>query len=296
VDWERRKVDMTAKNTTLPRPMHRRIPGILLVIFFIILSAIILVPFITILLTSFKESGQIIRNGFNLNIDLKNLTLENYKYLFFGDHAYFRWFWNSLLLTIVQTVLTLFVSAWVGYGFAMYSFKGKNALFVCVLIVMMIPFEILMLPIYREIIAMKLVNSYFGIILPYLANAIAIFFFTQYLKGIPKEIVDSGRIDGCSEYGIFLRLILPIMKPALAAMAIFLGVASWNNYLLPLLVLNDSSKFTLPIGLASLMSPYGNNYQLLVSGAVFSVIPIVILFISAQKFFVEGLTAGSTKG
>jgi arabinosaccharide transport system permease protein len=287
---------MTANSTTHPRPMRRRIPGILLVIFFITLSAIILVAFITILLTSFKESGQIIRDGFNLHIDIKGLTLENYRYLFFGNHAYFRWFGNSLLLTIVQTVLTLFVSAWVGYGFAMYSFKGKNALFVCVLIVMMIPFEILMLPLYREIIAMKLINSYLGIILPYLANSIAIFFFTQYLKGIPKEIVDSGRIDGCSEYGIFLRLILPIMKPALAAMAIFLGVASWNNYLLPLLVLNDSAKFTLPIGLASLMSPYGNNYQLLISGAVFSVIPIVIFFVSAQKFFIEGMTAGGVKG
>jgi arabinosaccharide transport system permease protein len=165
-----------------------------------------------------------------------------------------------------------------------------------VLIVMMIPFEILMLPLYREIIALNLKNSYWGIMLPYLANPIAIFFFTQYLKGIPKDIVDSGRIDGCSEYGIFMRLILPLMKPALAAMAIFVGMTSWNNFLWPLLVLKDSAKFTLPIGLNSLMSPYGNNYKLLIAGSVLSIIPIVILFVSAQKFFIEGMTAGSVKG
>jgi arabinosaccharide transport system permease protein len=236
----------------------------------------------------------VIRNGFNLKFE--NLTLDNYIYLFTGDHQYFRWFGNSLVLTLVQTVSTLFISAWVAYGFAFYNFKGKNALFICVLIVMMIPFEILMLPLYREIVALKLINNYLGIILPYLANPIAIFFFRQYLQSIPKEIVDSGRIDGCSEYGIFLRLIMPLLKPAFAAMAIFIGMTSWNNYLWPLLVLSDSDKFTLPIGLTSLMGPYGNNYMLLISGAVMSVVPIMVLFFSAQKFFIEGMSTGSVKG
>lgn len=287
---------MATNSSYIPSPIQRRITGILQVTFFIILVAIFLAPFISIVLTSFKDSSQIIRNGFNLDFDLQSLNLDNYKYVFTGDHHYFRWFANSIILTFVQTVLTLFVSAWVGYGFAFYTFKGKTALFICVLIVMMIPFEILMLPLYREIIALNLIDSYWGIMLPYLANPVAIFFFSQYLKGIPKDIVDSGRIDGCSEYGIFIRLILPIMKPALAAMAIFVGMTSWNNFLWPLLVLKDSAKFTLPIGLSSLMSPYGNNYQLLIAGSVLSIVPIVILFISAQKFFIEGMTAGSVKG
>jgi arabinosaccharide transport system permease protein len=285
------------KNTlSIPIQIQRRITGISLVTFFSILVVIFLMPFISIVLTSFKDSSQIIRNGFNLEVDFESLKLDNYKYVFTGDHHYFRWFANSIILTFVQTVLTLFVSAWVGYGFAFYAFRGKTALFICVLIVMMIPFEILMLPLYREIVALDLIDSYWGVMLPYLANPIAIFFFRQYLKGIPKEIVDSGRIDGCSEYGIFIRLILPIMKPALAAMAIFVGMTSWNNFLWPLLVLKDSAKFTLPIGLSSLMSPYGNNYQLLIAGSVLSIVPIVILFISAQKFFIEGMTAGSIKG
>ena len=287
---------MSAQSSYIPRPIRRRFTGILLVIFFIFLAAIFLVPFGSILLTSFKESDQIIRIGFNLDVDFKSLNLDNYEHVFTGDHHYFRWFANSIILTFVQTVLTLFVSAWVGYGFAFYRFKGKTALFICVLIVMMIPFEILMLPLYREIIALKLTDSYWGIMLPYLANPIAIFFFSQYLKGIPREIVDSGRIDGCSEYGIFIRLILPIMKPALAAMAIFVGMTSWNNFLWPLLVLKDPSKYTLPIGLSSLMQPYGNNYQLLIAGSVLSIVPIVILFVSAQKYFIAGMTAGSIKG
>jgi arabinosaccharide transport system permease protein len=156
--------------------------------------------------------------------------------------------------------------------------------------------EILMLPMYREIVAMKLTNHFIGIMLPYLANPIAIFFFRQYLQSIPKELLDAGRIDGCSEYGIFLRLILPIMKPAFATMAIFIGMNSWNNYLLPLLVLSDPSKFTLPIGLTSLLGPYGNHYTLLISGAVMSVLPIMILFFSAQKYFIEGMSTGSVKG
>jgi arabinosaccharide transport system permease protein len=288
---------MAANSSYIPGPIQRRLAGILLVVFFIVLAAIFLVPVISVVLTSFKESSQIIRNGFNLDFDFKNLKLDNYEYIFTGgDHHYFRWFANSILLTFGQTVLTLLVSAWVGYGFAFYAFKGKTTLFICVLIVMMIPFEILMLPLYREIIALNLTDSYWGIMLPSLANPIAIFFFSQYLKGIPKEIVDSGRIDGCSEYGIFIRLILPIMKPALAAMAIFVGMTSWNNYLWPLLVLKDPAKFTLPIGLSSLMSPYGNNYQLLIAGSVLSIVPIVILFFSAQKHFIAGMTAGSVKG
>jgi arabinosaccharide transport system permease protein len=285
---------MTTRNLFTQKPGQHRITGFLLIAFFTVLCVIVLIPFASILLTSLKNSSLVIRNGFNLKID--GLTLENYKYLFTADNQYFRWFGNSIILTVVQTVLTLFISAWVAHGFAFYDFKGKNFLFVCVLIVMMIPFEILMLPMYREIVAMKLINNYLGIMLPYLAHPIAIFFFRQYLRSIPTEIVDSGRIDGCSEYGIFLRLILPLMKSAFAAMAIFIGMTSWNNYLWPLLVLSDSKKFTLPIGLTSLMSPYGNNYTLLISGAVMSVIPIIVLFFSAQKFFIEGMSTGSVKG
>jgi len=287
---------MTKARSSTRKPGEKRVTTVSLVLFFCFLAFIFLIPFIAILLTSFKDSSTIIRNGFNLQISPETFTLENYPYLFTGDHDYFRWFGNSLFVTITQTVLTLLVSAWVGFGFAFYKFKGKNLLFVCVLIEMMIPFEILMLPMYREIVSLKLTNHFIGIMLPYLAHPMAIFFFRQYLQSLPKEILDAGRIDGCSEYGIFFRLIMPIMKPAFAAMAIYVGMYSWNNYLWPLLVLSDSKKFTLPIGLTSLLGPYGNNYTLLVSGAVMSVLPIMILFYLAQRFFIEGMSTGSVKG
>lgn len=279
------------------KPGEKKLTGIIMALFFIGLCLIILLPLVSIILTSIKDSSLVIRNGFNLKIDASTFTLENFKYLFSNkEHNYFIWFGNSVFVTVVQTILTLFISSWVGYGFAIYDFKGKNFLFICVLIVMMVPLELLMLPMYREIIAFKLNNKYLGIMLPFLANPIAIFFFRQYLQSIPREIVDAGRIDGCNEYGIFLRLILPIMKPAFAAMAIFVGMSCWNNFLWPLLVLTDSKMFTLPIGLTSLMGPYGNNYMLLISGAVISVLPIMIIFFFAQKYFIEGMASGSVKG
>ena len=216
--------------------------------------------------------------------------------LFTGDHSYFTWFFNSMILTILQVALTLFVSAWVGYGFAAYNFRFKNFLFVCVLFVMMVPFEILMLPLYNQINSMNLVDSYAGIILPSIANASTIFFFRQYLSGIPKSLIDAGRIDGASEYGIFFRIILPIMKPSFAAMAILNTMNSWNNLLWPLLVLKSDTKFTLPIGLNTLLTPYGNNYDLLIVGSFFSILPIFILFLCFQKYFVDGMTAGAVKG
>lgn len=272
------------------------IKRIIIFICFSIIALILIIPFYTIFISSFKDGSSLIRNGINLSINFDQMSLKNYAYLFRGNHSYFTWFFNSLLLTVVQVGLTLFVSACVGYGFSAYNFKGKNFLFVCVLFVMMVPFEILMLPLYNQIINMKLVNTYAGIILPSIANASTIFFFRQYLSGIPKDLIYAGRVDGASEYGIFFRLILPIMKPSFAAMAILNTMASWNNLLWPLLVLKSDSKFTLPIGLNTLLTPYGNNYDLLIVGSFFSILPIFILFLCFQKYFVDGMTAGAVKG
>src|SRR5699024_5832703 len=126
--------------------------------------------------------------------------------------------------------------------------------------------------------------------------AVTIFFFRQYFLGIPKELLEAGRVDGVTEYGIFFKLILPVAKPAIAAMAILNGMIVWNNFLWPLLVLRSPEKFTLPIGLNTLLTPYANNYELLIIGAIFSVIPILVLFLLFQRFFVAGMTAGALKG
>ena len=269
---------------------------LILFILFAVLGVIILVPFYAIALASFKPGGDLIRYGLNLKFDLSVMNFDNYRYLFSGGHAYFTWFANSLLLTIVQVVLTLIVSATVAYGFAAYEFRGKNFLFICVLMIMMVPFEILLLPLYTLINSLKMMNTYSAIILPGIANAATIFFFRQYLRGVPKELIAAGRVDGASEYGIYVRLILPIMKPSFAAMAILNGMNAWNNFLWPFMVLSDTGKYTLPIGLKTLLTPYGNNYDLLIVGSFFSILPIFILFVAFQKYFIDGMTAGAVKG
>ena len=216
--------------------------------------------------------------------------------LFTNGGNYFIWYRNSMVVTVLQTALALLLSSWVGYGFAMYEFKGKNFFFMLVLLVMMVPTEVILLPLYRLIVNMKLINTTTGIILPYIVLPMLVFFFRQYLSGIPRDFLDAARVDGCSEYGIYWRIMLPLMKPAFAAMGIYEGMASWNNFLWPMIVTNKITTITLPVGLQSLLTPYGNNYDVLIAGSCFALIPILILFVCFQKYFIEGLTAGAVKG
>ncbi|OUN26081.1 carbohydrate ABC transporter permease [Pseudoflavonifractor sp. An85] len=269
---------------------------IFLTVLFVLLSIVILIPIWAIFIGSFQDGSMLIRNGLNLSIDFSQASLDNFIMLFTNSGNYFRWFFNSMVLTVVQVVLTLLISSFVSYGFAAYDFKFKTPLFICVLLIMSVPFEMLMLPLYVQINDMSLSNTYTAVILPFLAHASTIFFFRQYLTGIPREIIEAGRIDGATEYGIFFKLIMPIMKPSFAAMAILNGMNSWNNFLWPLLVLRSSSKYTLPIGLNTLVTPYGNNYDLLIVGSFFSIVPILVLYLCFQKYFVDGMTAGAVKG
>lgn len=269
------------------------IPMLLL---FIVLIALTLLPFISITLASLRPGKEIMRQGLGLNLDFSVMTLDNYKLLFTSESSrYFGWFFNSIKLTVLQTALSLFISAFVAYGFAMYNFRGKTLVFALVLLMMTTPMEILILPLFIEMQKLKLIDSLWAVILPQLAAPLPIFFFRQYLVGIPRDFLDAARVDGCSEYGIFFRIILPLMKPSFAAMGIFVGMNSWNSFLLPMLMLTQKNQ-TLTVGLQTLISPYKNNYDLLFVGSVFSVIPIVILFAMFQRHFISGMTAGGVKG
>lgn len=281
---------------------RKRIVSLLLVLLFTVLAAIVLVPLYAIVLASFKPATEVLRKGLNLSIDWPVMSLDNYRFLFSGTEGYFQWFGNSVLLTVVQTICTLLVSAFVGYGFAVYDFKGKNLIFTCVLLVMMVPLEIIILPLFQLFMGIKatlgitLIDSFAGIILPFIAQAMPIFFFRQYMSGLPHEFVDAGRVDGCSEYGIYFRIMMPLAIPSFAAMGILIGMNSWNGFLWPLIVIRSQSKMTLPLGLASLLSPYGNNYSVLLAGSVMAIIPVLILFVCFQRYFIEGMTAGGVKG
>ena len=268
---------------------------VMLILLFTILAVLIIIPIYTIFIASFKPGGDLLQYGLNLGIDWGRMSLDNYSLLFTGQHEYWRWFMNSIILTVITVVATLLVSAFVGYGFAAYDFRGKNVMFIIVLLILSIPLEVVMLPLYKLMTTWGLMDSYVAIILPFVAHASTIFFFRQYLLGLPKSLLEAGRIDGATEYGIFFRLIIPIMKPAFAAMAILNGMNAWNNYLWPLLVIRSSDKYTLTLGLNTLINPYGDNYSLLVVGAFFSIIPIFILFVCFQQYVIEGMTAGAVK-
>jgi len=264
--------------------------------FLVLIAIIVLVPLAAIFVGTFQDGNDVIRNGISFDVDLAALSFDNYVMLFTDSGLYFRWFLNSFLLTAAQVAGTLLVSSFVAYGFAMYDFKGRNVGFIAVLLLMTVPFEMMMLPMYVMVNDLGLADTYIVVVLPFLAAAVTIFFFRQYFLGVPKELLEAGRVDGVTEFGIFFKLVLPISKPAVAAMAILNGMIIWNNFLWPLLVLRSAEKFTLPIGLNTLLTPYANNYELLIIGAFFSLIPILVLFLLFQRFFVAGMTAGALKG
>ncbi|MCL6605567.1 MAG: carbohydrate ABC transporter permease [Paenibacillus sp.] len=273
--------------------------SLLLVILFVILAVLMLFPLYALLLASLKPATELFRYGLNVRLDFDVMGLTNYKGIFSGTGAvshYFTWYKNSVVITMLFTLLSLFLSSMVGYGLGMYRFKGRNLIFTLVLVVMMIPVEIILLPLYKLMISLKLINTIWGVILPFVVAPLPIFFFRQFALGLPKDFMDAGRIDGCSEYGIFFKIMVPLMAPAFGAITILQAMNSWNNFLWPLIVLRTTEQFTLPIGLSTFVSPLGNNYEALIAGAVLAILPILILFLFFQRYFIEGLTVGGVKG
>ena len=277
---------------TISRRMHAAIQTG----FLVVITLIVLVPLMAIFVGTFQDGNEIIRKGLSLDIDLGSLSLDNYTMLFTDSGMYFRWFGNSIFVTVVQVAGTLLVSSFIAYGFAVYDFRGKNGMFIAVLLLMTVPFEIMMLPLFVMVNDVGLADSYSVIIFPFLAASVTIFYFRQYFLGIPKDLLEAARVDGVTEYGIFFRVVVPISRPAFAAMAILNGMVIWNNFLWPLLVLRSPEKFLLPIGLNTLLTPHANNYELLIIGSFFSLLPVLVLFLLFQRFFVAGMTAGALKG
>ena len=263
----------------------------------VLLAIIAMLPFAFMFLSSLKPGQEMLRNGLSLTYEPGVSSFSNYAALnTYRDGIYWLWYRSSAIIMFLQTIIGLFFGSLVGYGLAMYDFKGRNIVFTVVLVVMMIPFEILLLPLYRMLIRAHLTDSYIGVVMPYLVPPFMVFFFRQYVLGLPRELLEAGRIDGCTDYGVFFKIMVPIMIPAFGAMTILSCMNSWNNLLWPLIVLSTNEKFTIPIGMGTTITPYGNAFDVLMPGAVRAVVPIVILYLFAQKTFIAGLTAGSVKG
>ena len=223
-------------------------------------------------------------------------TFSNFRTLAeYRGGMYFSWYKNSIMITVLQTILALFFSSMTGYALGVYRFRGRGLIFTLMLLVMMIPLEIIMLPLYKLCIGLKIINTTAGVILPFILSPICIFFFQQFASSLGDSFMEAARIDGCTEFGIYFRIMIPLMKPAFGAMTILMAMNSWNGFLWPLVVLRTNEKLTLPIGLASLISANAQKMEVLLPGAVLSIVPIVILFLFNQKKFISGLTSGGVK-
>jgi arabinosaccharide transport system permease protein len=277
---------------------HKTVFQISALVILLLLAVASLGPFVYLLVVSFvTDMSQVFKNGIALKIEWDMLSPESYRMLFADDGGkYLAWFRNSVIITLLYTVISLVLCSMVGYGISMYDFKGKRIIFILVMSTMMIPVEMLIIPLYNVVRIFHLTNNYFGVVLPFVVAPFTIFFFMQYASTLSKEFMEAARIDGCGELRIFVTVMVPLMKPAFAAMIILQATNSWNDFLWPLIVMSKSENFTLPVGIQTYLSPYGNNYNLLFAGAVLSVVPVILLFFFCQRLFMEGIIQGGIKG
>ncbi|WP_238357625.1 carbohydrate ABC transporter permease [Cohnella zeiphila] len=211
------------------------------------------------------------------------------------DAPFMRWFFNSLVTSVCITVGTLFTSALAGYVFAKFRFFGKSVMFIAILATMMVPFQVVMIPTYLIITKLNLVNNLSAIVLPSLVSAFGVFLCKQFIEGIPKDLSEAGRIDGAGEFRLFRSLIVPQITPVLSALGIFTFMAAWNNYLWPLIVLNEQNKMTVPLALVFFNSRHAVNYNVVMSAAVLIMIPVIAVFLIFQRHFIKGLTISGLK-
>ncbi len=228
---------------------------------------------------------------------LRNATLQNYKTLFF-DYPVFRWILNSFIITLATTIIVVSTACSSGYAFAKKDFPGKSVLFWLLLSTMMIPFHVTIIPLFIQMKRLNLLNTYPGVFLPMCAGAGFMFLARQYMSTIPSELLDSARVDGATEFRIFMSVIVPISKPLVAALSIFTFVGAWGNFLWALIMTSKDVTRTLPVGIVSAAAGVENvtDMGIALAGATLVAIPIIIVFFCFQKYFTKGITLGAIKG
>jgi len=206
-----------------------------------------------------------------------------------------NYFLNSTIVALISIFLNLVFSSLAAYPLARLNFRGKNLIFYAILSTMMIPFQVIMIPIFLICMKLNLTNTYLGVILPTSVSAFGIFLMRQAYLAVPRELEETALLDGCNAFDIWWRIMVPLTRPALATLAIFSFVASWSDFLWPLIILKDTAKYTLPVGIAYLAGTFSANWRLIAAGSLISVIPIVLLFILLQRFFIS-TSEGALKG
>jgi ABC-type glycerol-3-phosphate transport system permease component len=280
------------RRTRFPRPQWHQI----LLSTVLAAGGILMVgPFYWGLVTSFKSREEILafpptwwptKPTLEHWIGLTNLRIGSFE-------IFFR---NSLFVAITVTLLTLLTSSMAGYVFAKYAFRGRDALFVGILSMLMIPFNISIIPLYALMLDLNWTNSFWALIIPSAFSPFGIFLMRQFMHSIPDELIDAARIDGASEFGIFFRIVLPLSTAALGALAIFIFVAQWDDFLWPLVIIDEPALYTLPLGLAQFRGRVGTNVGGLAAGSMLAVIPVLIVYFIAQRRFIEGIAMTGLKG
>lgn len=258
-----------------------------------VVTLIVLMPLLWMVSVSFMAPGE--AAAFPPPLFPKAPTLENYRTLF-GTYGIGRYVANSVLVSTLATILALLFVVPAGYAFAKLRFTGREAVFQALVAAMVVPGQIGMLPLFLELKAMGLVNSYAGALVPWLAGIFGIFLVRQFCLSIPTELLEAARIDGASEGLILRKIVLPTLKPVLITLALFIFLGSWNDFMWPLIVLADQNLYTLPVALAALSREHVQDNELMMAGSVITVLPVLVLFLALQRHYLSGLMAGSVKG
>ena len=266
--------------------------NIIVSIFLAVLALIVLVPVLWIILGTFKPEKEIISYPPTFFPHL--LTFENFS-IVSKRIKIWRYALNSFIYAGGTTLIAMFVNSLAGYVYARFKFKGKNICFLLTLATMMIPFQVIMVPLFLIVFKLEMYDTYWGLIIPRIAVATSIFMMRAAFTGLPKELEDAGRIDGLSEFGIYLRIMLPQVKPALICLFILSFNGSWNDLLWPMLAASSTNMRTLANGLALFVGEFTVQYGAAFAGTVISLLPMLLLYIFGQKYFVQGMASSGLK-
>jgi multiple sugar transport system permease protein len=268
--------------------------GSLLVNGLLVLGAIAtMAPLLWMISASFMPRGE--ATMFPPRMLPSEATLDNYRELFTRLNLG-RSFFNSTLIAVTITAFALLLNSMAGYAFARMRFGGRDRIFGLLLIAMVIPPQIGMLPLFLMMKAVGLVNTYWGVILPSAATVFGIFLVRQYMLSVPQELIEAARMDGASEFRIYWSVVLPLARPILVTLGIFTFMSMWNDFMWPLIILIDDSKYTLPVALANLLGEHAQDVELMMASSVLTVIPVLTLFLLLQRYYIAGLMVGSVKG
>ena len=256
-------------------------------------TALTLLPLFWMLMASLMPTG--LANAFPPRLLPDTFTFEHYQTLFTRLELA-RYLFNSVLLAIAVTIIALLLNSMAGYAFAKLRFSGREGIFRVLLSALVIPAQIGVLPLFLMLKYLGLINTYFGIIIPGMASIFGIFLIRQYAFSIPDSLLDAARIDGAGEFRIYWSVVLPLCKPILITLALFTFMGTWNDFLWPLIVMTDDTMYTLPVALANLLGEHVQDTELMMAGAVLTVLPVMLVFVVLQRHYLEGISMGAIKG